>query len=237
MPGLLTPRRRYGIEFLDSRHDDESLVLRTVDDIRRSNILFNGTRAAIAELALHFSRLPTAATLLDVGTGRGDIPYAAVAAAAGHGISLTTFGLDSEPAIAKLACGSVSHAVCGSGLALPFGDKSVDVVMCSQTLHHFRGDDERALLREMNRVARLAVIVSDLRRSWIAAGGFWIASFPLHFHAVTRHDGVLSVMRGYTATELSAAVFDAVGARARVRRRLGFRITTSWVPTASERAT
>jgi SAM-dependent methyltransferase len=237
MPGLLTPRRRYGKELLDSRQEDERLVLRTVEDIRRSNIIFSGTRSAITELALHFARLPKAATLLDVGTGRGDIPHAAAVAAAAHDITLTTLGLDAEPAIARAASGSVSYAICGSGLALPFGDGSVDVVMCSQTLHHFRGDEERALLREMNRVARLAVVVSDLQRSWIAAAGFWVASFPLRFHSVTRHDGVLSVMRGYTPVELSTAVFDAVGVQPPVHRRLGFRITTSWLPTASECAT
>jgi hypothetical protein len=237
MPGLLTPRRRYGIELLDSRHDDEGLVLRTVEDIRRSNILFSGTRAAVRELALHFVRLPEQATLLDVGTGHGDIPRAAVTAAAARRITLTTIGLDSEPVIARSASCSVTYAVCGSGLALPFADGSVDVAMCSQTLHHFRDEEERVLLREMNRVARVAVVVSDLRRSWIAAAGFWLASFPLRFHKVTRHDGVLSVMRGYTGGELSSAVFDAVGAQPTVHRRIGFRITTSWVPTASERAT
>jgi SAM-dependent methyltransferase len=237
MAGLLTPRRRYGIELLDSRHEDERLVLRTVEDIRRSNIVFSGTRSAVRELALHFVRLPRMATLLDVGTGHGDIPRAAVRAAAAHGITLTTVGLDAEPVIARSASRSVSYAVCGSGLALPFADGSVDVAMCSQTLHHFRGDEERVLLREMNRVARVAVVVSDLRRSWIAAAGFWLASFPLRFHKVTRHDGVLSVMRGYTPGELSNAVFEAVGARPTVHRRIGFRITTSWVPTASERAT
>jgi hypothetical protein len=83
----------------------------------------------------------------------------------------------------------------------------------------------------------VAVVVSDLRRSWVAAAGFWLASFPLRFHKVTRHDGVLSVLRGYTARELSSAVFEAVGVRPTVHRRMGFRITTSWVPSARERAT
>ena len=126
--------------------------------------------------------------------------------------------------------------MCGSGLQLPFAHASIDIVMCSQTLHHFRGADEMTLLREMNRVARVAVVISDLRRSWLAAGGFWLASFPLRFHRVTRHDGVLSVMRGYTPAELSRAVFDAVGIAPTVIRRPGFRVTTSWTPTARGRA-
>jgi hypothetical protein len=233
MAGLLTPRRRYDTELLDSHSDDEQLVLRTVADIKRSNIVFRGASAAVAELARHFARLPKNATLLDVGTGLGDVPRAAVNAAREHDIVLATVGLDAVPVLAQFAAASVSYTVCGSGLMLPFRSASVDIVMCSQTLHHFRGDDEATLLREMNRVARVAVVVSDLRRSWIAAAGFWLASFPLRFHRVTRHDGVLSVLRGYTSDELSEAVFGAIAVRPAVHGRLGFRLTTSWVPTTS----
>ena len=230
MAEFLTPRRRYDSELLDSRSDDELLVLRTVADIKRSNVVFRGARAAVAELALHFEQLPSHATLLDVGTGLGDVPAAAARAALAQNITLTTIGLDALPVLARRAAAAVSYTVCGSGLTLPFADASIDVAMCSQTLHHFRADQESALLREMNRVASVAVVVSDLRRSWIAAGGFWAASFPLRFHPVTRHDGVLSVLRGYTAGELALAVERAVGLTPTVTARLGFRLTTSWQP-------
>ena len=230
MTRFLTPRRRYDRELLDAHSDDDALVLRTVADIERSNVVFQGARAAVAELRRHFSELPRRATLLDVGTGAGDVPAAAVRAARANGITLTTIGLDAAAVLSSEARNALTFSVCGNGLQLPFADASVDLVMCSQTLHHFRGDEERALLREMNRVARVAVVVSDLRRSWIAAGGFWAASFPLRFHPVTRHDGMLSVLRGYTRRELADAVANAVGTRPRVHARIGFRLTTSWTP-------
>jgi len=86
------------------------------------------------------------------------------------------------------------------------------------------------VLRELQRVARLRVIVSDLRRSWLAAAGIWLASFPLRFHPISRHDGVLSVLRGFTAAELSAHVVRATGTVPAVSRRLGWRVTASWTP-------
>lgn len=227
----LTPRRQYGSELLDQPGINDELVLRTVGDIARSNAVFRGARAAVAELAESFARMPRSATLLDVGTGAADVPHLAYMAALRHGISLRTIGLDSEFILARKASTRLSSALCGSGLDLPLADNSVDVAMCSQTLHHFRDEAALTLLREMNRVARVAVVVSDLRRSWIAVGGFWAASFPLGFHAVTRHDGVLSVLRGFTQEEMAETVFDAVGVRPLVRRRLGFRLTTSWRPT------
>ncbi|MDQ6737335.1 MAG: methyltransferase domain-containing protein [Gemmatimonadota bacterium] len=230
MPGFLTPRRRYETELLDAHSDDEALVLRTLEDIERSNIVFQGARAAVSELRQYHAQLPERATLLDVGTGMGDVAAAAARAALADGLRLDTIGLDLAVVLSRRATNSVTLSVCGSGLQLPFADASVDLVMCSQTLHHFRGEEETLLLREMNRVARVAVVVSDLRRSWIAAGGFWAASFPLRFHPVTRHDGMLSVLRGYTPCELADAVETAVGVKPLVNSRIGFRLTTSWSP-------
>jgi ubiquinone/menaquinone biosynthesis C-methylase UbiE len=139
-------------------------------------------------------------------------------------------GLDSALELARASRPVLTLAVCGDALRLPFADHSVDIVMCSQVLHHFAGADALQLLREMNRVARVRVIVSDLRRSWIAAAGLWLASFPLRFHAVSRHDGVVSVMRGFTPEELVDTVREAVARKTVVHRRRAFRVTTSWAP-------
>jgi len=86
------------------------------------------------------------------------------------------------------------------------------------------------LLAEMTRVARVRVIVADLRRAWAAAAGLWIASWALGFHPVSRHDGVVSVLRGFRAGELSDAVTAATGRVPLVRNRRGFRVTASWSP-------
>jgi hypothetical protein len=102
--------------------------------------------------------------------------------------------------------------------------------MCSQILHHFDDESAGRFLREMNRVAKRAVIVSDLRRSWIAACGFWLVSFPLRFHRVTRHDGVLSVLRGFTAADLQRLIVGATGVAPEIEHRLGWRLTARWTP-------
>lgn len=228
---LLVPARRYGTELLDDPSVDPELVLRSVRDITRANRAFLGTSAAVAEIARHFAVLGARASLLDVGTGLGDVPHAAQRAAAERGIRLDTIGVDCGFALLARARDQLTEVVCASGVALPFSTGSVDIVLCSQTLHHFRDAQASALLRELDRVARVAVVLSDLRRSWIAAGGFWASSFALGFHPVTRHDGVVSVLRGFTDDEMRDTVHAAIGIHPRVRRRLGFRVTTSWTPT------
>jgi len=227
---ILTPPRRRGLEILDDPDVDPAVVTRSLADVVRANSLFGGLTAAINEFKEALNELPPEATLLDVGTGLGDIPCRAREVARQMGINLTTVGLDSALELAGASRPVLTLAVCGDALRLPFADRSVDIVMCSQVLHHFAGTDALQLLREMNRVARVRVIVSDLRRSWIAAAGLWLASFPLRFHAVSRHDGVVSVMRGFTPQELVRTVREAVERETVVHRRRGFRVTTSWTP-------
>ena len=230
MSSLLTPARRRGFEILDLPGVDPKIVTRSLEDVSRANSLFGGTSSAVDELRESLKGLPRSATLLDVGTGLGDIPARLRAEAAKQQIVLTTIGLDSAQVLARACRKALEWSVCGNALNLPFADHSIDVVMCSQVLHHFAGDDALTLLREMNRGARHRVIVTDLKRSWISAAGIWLVSFPLRFHAVSRHDGVVSVLRGFTTGELADTVQAAVKRRPIAHRRRGFRVTTSWAP-------
>ncbi|MDB4875083.1 MAG: Methyltransferase type 11 [Gemmatimonadetes bacterium] len=227
---MLTPARRRGVEILDDPGVDPAVRERSIADVTRSNRVLGGLRAGLLAVGDAVAGIGASGTLLDVGTGLADIPGAAERAAARAGIALTTIGVDEAPSLLGAAKRRLHHAVAANALALPFRDHSIDVVMCSQLLHHFESADAVRLLAEMDRVARRAVIVSDLRRSVVAAMAFWLVSFPLRFHRVTRHDGVVSVMRGFTAAELDGLIRAATGTVPVVRRRLGFRITARWSP-------
>ncbi len=229
--GLVTPRRRRGVEHLERPDVPDALVRRSLADVSRANALFGGRRAAECEvIEVLRSTGAREATVLDVGTGLGDIPASLRRAGSRHGIEIRTLGVDSNEALVRAATSNELKVVRADAMALPFPDASVDVVLCSQVLHHFEGADAVRLLREMTRVARIRVIVADIRRSWLAAAGIWLASFPLGFHPVSRHDGVLSVLRGFTGAELVDIVRESTGASPRVRARAGFRITASWTP-------
>jgi SAM-dependent methyltransferase len=165
--------------------------------------------------------------MLDVGTGLADIPRTARESARHAGVALWIAGVDEAETLVRAADRALDGSVCADARRLPFGDGSFDIVTCSQLLHHFPDEEIPAVLRELDRVGA-HVVVSDLRRSWIAAGGFWLLSWLLGFHRVTRHDGTVSVLRGFTAEELAAHVHAATGQRPEVRRHLGFRLTATW---------
>jgi len=226
----LTPRRRRGIEILDNPAVSPEVMERSMADVERANNLFGGTRAALKELEPAIGEAAKCATLLDVGTGTADIPEASRILAAKRGVTLRTIGFDLSPVLVERYRRRNDFVVRGNALKLPFRDSSIDIVMCSQVLHHFPEPEAKKLIAEMNRVARFRVVISDLRRSFIAAGGLWLASFLLSFHSVSRHDGVVSIMRGFVPEELADLVRSGAGITPEVHRRPGFRVTTSWKP-------
>ena len=237
---MFTPARQRGSEILDNPGEDPALALRSLRDVALANRFFGGRRAVLAEVqrvvrALSSSqgtvgKSPGRITLLDIGTGLGDIPRAAQRMAARTAIPMTTIGVELVPVLAQAAGPACTHALAADAMALPFADSSIDIVTCSQVLHHFDGAEAERLLRECTRVAKSAVIIGELRRSWFAVGGLWAASFLLGFHPVSRHDGIVSILRGFTGSELQRLVERATGCRAQAHRALGFRVVAVWSP-------
>jgi SAM-dependent methyltransferase len=225
---MLVPTRRRGAEILDDPATDPAVRERSQHDVRRSNVLLGGLRAALAEVERLLPSLGPTGTLLDVGTGLADIPLAARERARKQGVALIVLGVEGAESLSRLAARSLDGCACADARHLPFPDASIDVVICSQLLHHFEDGEIPRVLRELDRVARRHVIVADLQRSWLAACGFWLVSWPLRFSPVTRHDGTLSVLRGFTGAELARHVQRATGRHATVRRHIGWRLTASW---------
>ena len=231
---MLTPARRRGVEILDDPSGDPALAERSLRDIALANTLFGGRRAVLREvrpfLAEHrrgdSSALPL--SMLDVGTGRGDIPASVARLATKFGVALVTIGLERDVQLARGAAARCTLTLAADGLHLPFDDNSVDIVTVSQVLHHFDGNEAERLLRECARVSRQVVVIHDLRRSWLAVAGLWTASFALGFHPVSRNDGVVSILRGYTVPELQALIERATGRAPCVRRAFGWRVTATW---------
>ena len=100
-----------GTELLDDPAADPVAVNRELRDIARLNALFGGTRAVVRELEPFFKRRGRESgngkretwTLLDVGTGLGDIPRAAARAAWRYGITLRLVGIERNRTAARLA--------------------------------------------------------------------------------------------------------------------------------------
>jgi hypothetical protein len=105
----------------------------------------------------------------------------------------------------------------------------VDLVLVSQVLHHLAPASAVRLLRDCDRLARIGVVVADLRRARLAGTLFRLGGRLLRFDPVTLVDGVTSIQRGYEIGELRTLLGRA-GVRGRVARRPGYRLVATWRP-------
>ena len=219
-----------GSELLDDPRSDPTAVGKELRDIARLNAWFGGTRAVVQALEPYFRRARDRRwTLLDVGTGSGDIARAAVAAARRHGVELTPVGIDLSRTAACLARAGGLAMMVADGSWLPLGARSVDVIVASQVLHHVPRAVAVRWIATFDRVARRAVVLADGRRSRAAMAGVWAASLGMAMSSVTRHDAVVSLQRGYTTREFDAMLQEA-GVRTAAEYRLGARIVAAWSP-------
>jgi ubiquinone/menaquinone biosynthesis C-methylase UbiE len=214
-----------GNELLDDPFADDTLVRESLGNITRANRWFGGAwavRWAITRL-LHAMPARSPLVLLDVGAGAGDLARAAQSRARVLGVQLRGICLDSHRVAARLARVAGHAALVADAGVLPLADRSVDLVLLSQLVHHFDVPSAEALLREAARVARRGIIVADLRPSRLAAALFRPAARALGFDHITNQDGVTSLQRAYAAPEL-ATIMRRAGLPARVTRRPGWRL-------------
>ena len=224
-------RHLHRFELLDDPGVDDAIRLRALAEVAVANAYLGGTRVVLRELRRALRQRPRERlTILDVGTATGDIPAAIRAASRRWGIESRTIGVELSPVLTRTSHERGTLMIRADALRLPIATGGVDVVVCSQLMHHFSDAQAVCLARELTRVARRLVIVAELRRSWIAAGGFWLASRLLGFHPVTRHDGLVSVLRGFTRDELGAIAAGAGGHTPAVRRYFGYRVAAVWSP-------
>jgi hypothetical protein len=227
--GLLAVRR-VGTELLDDPGAPPRTVATSLRNIARSNRWFGGASALRYGLSRILDGAPSRPlTLLDLGTGFGDMPRAAVAWGARRGIEIRPLGLELSLVAARLAHTGGVPMVVGCAGAPPLPDKSVDIVSMSMVAHHFEPESVVQLFGICDRLARVGVVVCDLQRSALGAVAFRAGSRLLRFDPVTVADGLTSIRRGFTPAELCGLLARA-GVRARVARRPGWRLVATWRP-------
>jgi hypothetical protein len=185
-------------EILDSEACPPVEVETSLRDLCRINRWFGGvatTRRLIERVACatgikNFS-------LLEVAAGFGEVPKAAGRQLARKGIVLDVTHLDR---VRSHLCPG-NRAVVADALALPFPDRSFDLVSCSLFAHHLDPSELARFAEEALRASRCAVLINDLVRHPVHLALVY-AGFPLMRSYVSRVDGLASVRRAYVPEEM-----------------------------------
>jgi ubiquinone/menaquinone biosynthesis C-methylase UbiE len=188
-------------ELLDEDLGTPDEIRETLLDLRGFNQNFGGFDSMSAMLQQVADRCHVRQiSFLDVAGGTGEVAENASTRLRAKGLELHSMVLDR--AVSHMTAEvTTPYKIAGDAVALPFADCSFDVVGCNLFCHHLEPDDLVAFFNEAIRVARLAVIASDLRRNLF----HWIVAYAGKFtyrSRLTRNDAPVSVRRAYTLSEL-----------------------------------
>lgn len=207
-PPDLSRRDTTAIELMDDADCDLAALRRTYRQFRTVNALVAGWRQCYAALIRPQLSSVRTSTLLDVGSGGGDLARAFATWAARDGLLLAVTGIDPDERAHAFAVGQPSPpGVTFSRTdtrALVAAGARFDLVTSNHLLHHLDRDGLAGLLEDSRLLARQLVVHNDIRRSRLAYAGYAVLSRPFARRSFVRHDGLLSIRRSYTAEELSA---------------------------------
>jgi 2-polyprenyl-3-methyl-5-hydroxy-6-metoxy-1,4-benzoquinol methylase len=167
-------------------------------------------------------------SLLDVGAGSADIASGIARWARSKGLWAKITALDLDPLAVEIAADRARRreiaVVRADAAAPPFRPLSFDFVLASQFLHHFSEEKIVELLGTWSKLARRAMIVSDLLRHPLAYHGVRLLTRLFTRNVMTSTDAPLSVARAFTLEEWRALFCRAAIGRFQVDTVFPFRI-------------
>jgi len=219
-------KRVWADELMDAPDLRAGTYAAVVGDLARVNrvtLAYRPTLDFIDRVARGRTRL----RLLDVGFGDGDMLRRIAAHAARRGIAAELVGIDLNPRSAPAAA---AHPPAALPIDYRTGDHEAlagegwDVIVSSLVAHHMTRNQLVAFLAFMQREARLGWFVNDLHRHRLAHLGWPLLARIARWHPIVRHDGRVSIARGFVAADWRALLAAAGVADARVVRRFPFRL-------------
>lgn len=215
-------------ELMDDDAIPPAVYERCIADLASVNRVTFTHRATLRWLDRAVKTLPLTAkiSILDVAYGDGDLLRAIARWAERRKRRVVLSGIDLNPRSAIAARAATPP---GANISYHTGDvffyqpaTPVDFIVSSQFTHHLANADIVRLLDWFDKTAVRGWFITDLHRHVLAYYGFPLLARLLRWHEIVRHDGQVSVARGFTGAEWRA-LLDEAGADAKISWILPFR--------------
>ncbi|MGO1920521.1 MAG: methyltransferase domain-containing protein [Microbacterium sp.] len=218
-------------ELMDDPAADARMLERTYERFPLVNAVVSRWRAVYRrDIRPRARRKPI--RLLDVGSGGGDVSRALAAWARRDALPVSITALDADERAIRWARprgGGVEYR-CASTTALVDAGDRFDIVISNHLLHHLSRTELPTVLADS--VALAAddglVLHRDIERGRFAYWGFAAGTLPfarnLLANSFIRDDGLTSIRRAYTASELTAIAPPGW----QVRRAIPARLELRW---------
>jgi SAM-dependent methyltransferase len=192
---------------MDVPDQPRELLIDDLRNLRALNRCLGGYHNVLRGLACVMNRHHRGEfSLLDVGAGSADVAVSIALWARRQKVvarisCLEREGITVEQAAERTRDFAEVKLVRGDVLHPPFAPASFDFVLASQLLHHFADDRIVSSLRSWARLARRAIIISDLVRHPLAYHGIRLLTRAWTSNIMTLTDAPLSVRRALTMAE------------------------------------
>ncbi|WEO76511.1 class I SAM-dependent methyltransferase [Cryobacterium sp. SO2] len=216
------------VEIMDDPHCDPDALARTYADFRLVNAVVSGLAHSYRRDIRPRLSATRPHTLLDIGSGGGDVARSLARWAARDGLRLSVTAIDPDARAHAFATGRPAlpglefrRALSGD---LVLAGERFDTVLSNHVLHHLGAAELGALLADSERLSRGLVLHGDIERSPLAYAGFGLGTWPFFRRSYIRADGLTSIRRSFTYPELVAAAPPGWT----VRREVPYRLVLRW---------
>lgn len=199
-------RRAEKPEMMDDLVAGGKELREALQHLQRLNRIFGAARPVLFGVRRLWSGAgaPRQLSLLDIGSGSGDINRLLFKWADRHKIQL------------HVTLSDVSEAACEEARRLykdeprirvkqwnlfNLPESCADIVTASQLIHHFPSRDLPRVIQKMLGASRVGIVISDIHRHWIPWLAVYALSRVVSRNAYIRHDGPLSVAKGFRAAD------------------------------------
>jgi len=209
MPLWLRERAGDLLEYMDDPQGSPERLANTLNQFRHINRHLSGWRRLFQTyIRPHCTDSNRTYTLLDIGFGGGDIPRDILQWSRDAGIRLQIEAIDTDPRalafVEQMNWPGHIHFQCIHHAELLKAGKTYDFVISNHLLHHLPPKEVTALLLDISRMTKITAVFSDLTRSDMAYGLFWCGTLGRFRNSYIRADGLRSICRSYTVSELRA---------------------------------
>jgi 2-polyprenyl-3-methyl-5-hydroxy-6-metoxy-1,4-benzoquinol methylase len=193
------------LEMMDRPQPVSAELERDLKRIRQLNRWF-GSYRLICHFVRRWIKPGDKMRIVDLATGSGDIPRLIVDHARKIGAKVEIDALDRQSATlevaTKLSAAYPEISYQETNILDWRPVEAYDIVLCTLVLHHFSDEDAVKVLRRCREASRHFVLVSDLRRGFLATVGVRLLTGLIFREPMTRHDGRLSAERAFSFAEM-----------------------------------
>ncbi|MGI9550087.1 MAG: methyltransferase domain-containing protein [Aurantibacter sp.] len=222
-------KRHREAEMMDDLRLSSADLKRTYRDIGRANRLLGGDRGILVALNRLISKnVQKNYSIIDVGCGDGTLLRKIDRFFRKRGLQVHLKGIDlNEKAIALAKESSANHPAIEYAVVDMLQKEPLhltgDIVISTLTLHHISEEHVPFFLERLVKMTRMAIIISDLQRSWFAYLLFKLFSVIFIQTKIAKNDGLVSIRSGFRKKELLRYSKRLSGLDHEIRSKWAFR--------------